>query len=120
MERLAYPSDISREEFERVRPLLEGGRRRTRPRKHDLYDIFCAVLYLLDTGSPWRAIPPGFPPWRTVHEYFTHWTMESVDGQLLLESVLIAAGRDTALAQLRLQLRQRRWPFYAAGSNTRR
>jgi hypothetical protein len=41
----SYPSDIKREEFEIVRPLLENARKTTKPRTIDLYDIFCAVLY---------------------------------------------------------------------------
>lgn len=75
MDRPAFPSDISREQFEPVRGMLEAARRKTRPRKHDLYDVFCAVLYFLHTGATWRSMPAGFPPWRTVHEYFTQWTM---------------------------------------------
>ncbi|MCX4269168.1 MAG: IS5/IS1182 family transposase, partial [Lachnospiraceae bacterium] len=42
-----YPSDISREQFELVREDLEHAKKKTRPRKTDLYDIFCAILYLL-------------------------------------------------------------------------
>ena len=39
-----YPSDITREQFEIIRPDLEKAKKKTRPRKYDLYDIFCAVL----------------------------------------------------------------------------
>ncbi|MGA3433157.1 IS5/IS1182 family transposase, partial [Lactiplantibacillus plantarum] len=42
-----YPSNISRRQFELVRPILEGARQSTRPRKYDLYDLFCAVAYVL-------------------------------------------------------------------------
>lgn len=45
-----YPSDIGRDQFEQIRPLLESARKKTAPRKVDLYDVFCAVLYLLRTG----------------------------------------------------------------------
>ena len=30
-----------------IRPLLESARRKTAPRKVELYEVFCAVLYLL-------------------------------------------------------------------------
>ena len=43
MERKPYPSDISREQYESIRLLLESGKK-TRPREVDLYDLFCAVL----------------------------------------------------------------------------
>ena len=101
MARPEFPSDIPREQFELVRDMLEAARRKTRPRKHDLYDVFCAVLYFLHTGATWRAMPPDFPPWRTVHEYFTQWTMQRENGQSLLESVLEKSGREIELARLR-------------------
>jgi transposase len=107
MERPAYPSDISREGFEAVRPMLEAARRKTRPRRHDLYDVFCAVLYFLNTGATWRSLPPEFPPWRTVHEYFTQWTLLRHGEHTLLEAVLDRAGREVELAQLRRLLQRR-------------
>ena len=42
MNRKAYPSDISREQFAPLLPLLESARKRTAPRQVDLYDVFCA------------------------------------------------------------------------------
>lgn len=48
-----YPSDISREQFEQVR-------RKTKPRTVDLYEVFCAVLYLLRIGCQWRTLPSDF------------------------------------------------------------
>ncbi|MDR2187395.1 MAG: IS5/IS1182 family transposase, partial [Azonexus sp.] len=38
--RQRYPSDLSREQFEPIRHLLESARRKTAPRKVDLYDVF--------------------------------------------------------------------------------
>ena len=100
MLRPELPSDISREDFERVRPLLEAARRKTRPRKHDLYDVFCAVLYFLDSGAAWRSLPPVFPPWRTVHEYFTQGTLARGDQAGLLERALEQAGKAALIASL--------------------
>jgi hypothetical protein len=48
--RKAYPSDISREQFSEIEPLLVSARKITAPRKLDLYDVFCAVLYKLKTA----------------------------------------------------------------------
>jgi len=41
--RSSYPSDITREQFERVRPVLESVRKRTKPYMVDIYEVFCAV-----------------------------------------------------------------------------
>ena len=79
-----YPSDITREQFEIIKPILEGARKKTKPRVVDLYDVFCGVLYVLKSGCQWRMLPVNFPKWRTCHEYFRIWS-EKVDGQ---ESIL--------------------------------
>ncbi len=85
--RTRYPSDISREQFERIRPLLEGARKKRRPRQVDLYDVFCGVLYLLRTGCQWRALPGDFPKWRTVHAYFQIWSAPGEEGSLLARAL---------------------------------
>ena len=89
--RKSYPSDISREQFEVIRPLLESARKRTSPRRVDLYEVFCAVLYLLRSGCQWRMLPEVFPKWRTVHSYFTMWS-EPREGGSLLEQALKKSG----------------------------
>ncbi|MDR3341482.1 MAG: transposase, partial [Treponema sp.] len=61
---------MSREEFELIRPELESARKTTRPRKVDLYDVFCAILYLLKSGCQWRMIPGDFPAWEQVRYYY--------------------------------------------------
>lgn len=106
MSRPEFPSDISRAQFELVRPMLEAARRKTRPRKHDLYDVFCAVLYFIDSGSAWRSLPPTFPPWRTVHEYFTQWTLTRGDESGLLESALEQVGKSALIEKLRKRMGQ--------------
>ena len=85
--RKSYPSDISREQFEIIRPLLESARKKTAPRTGELYEVFCAVLYLLRSGCQWRMLPEEFPKWRTVHSYFAIWS-EPRQGGSLLEQAL--------------------------------
>ncbi len=43
----SYPSDINREQFDKIKPTLESARKKTRPRSIDLYDVFRGVLYVL-------------------------------------------------------------------------
>ncbi|EEB55560.1 hypothetical protein C1A_150 [Wolbachia endosymbiont of Culex quinquefasciatus JHB] len=43
---------------------------KTKPRKLDLYDIFCGVLYALKSGYQWRMLPKEFPKWRNCYDYF--------------------------------------------------
>ncbi|MBF6651267.1 IS5 family transposase [Methylobacter sp. BlB1] len=86
--RKVYPSDISREQFEPVRALLDNARKKTRPRTVDLYEVFCAILYLLKSGCQWRMLPSDFPKWRTVHHYFSLWSEKPEGGTSLLEQAL--------------------------------
>jgi len=44
----SYPSDITREQFEILRSDLESAKKVIKPRKKDLFDIFCAILYLVN------------------------------------------------------------------------
>ena len=64
--RKRYPSDISREQFEVINPMLQSARRKTSPKRVDLYEEFCAVLHLLRSGCQWRMLPDEFLKWRTV------------------------------------------------------
>ncbi|CAN5304358.1 hypothetical protein BH10PSE19_BH10PSE19_10460 [soil metagenome] len=96
-----YPSDISREQFAIIEPLLLSARKITAPRTLDLYDVFCAVLYLLKTACQWRMLPKDFPKWRSVHSYFQIWSERVNDHPSLLEQALKKIGwRDT----------DKRWP----------
>ena len=80
MARHSYPSDITKEQFEVIREELEGAKKKTRPRSYDLYDIFCAVLYIVRNGSQWRALPSDFPSWKLVYYYYTVWKAPGKDG----------------------------------------
>ena len=76
-----YPSDIDQAQFEKIRPLLEGVRKRTKPRTVDLH----AVLYLLDSGRQWRMLPEGFPNWVTMPSYFATWSKPDLEGTSALQ-----------------------------------
>jgi transposase len=93
MERKVYPSDVTREQFETIKPILESARTKTKPRTIDLYDAFCGVQYVLKTGCQWRALPSDFPKWRSVHAYWQIWSEETDDNQSVLEIVLKKIGR---------------------------
>ena len=96
-ERQSYPSDISREQFEVIRPTLENFRRRTKPTTIDRYDIYCAILYSLKTGCQWSALPHDYPAHHTVYTYFRQWAAKPFEDQpSLLEKLLqeqVAAAR---------------------------
>lgn len=86
--RRTYPSDITREQFELIRMDLSVAKKTTHPRSYDLYDIFCAILYLMKEGCSWRAIPHDFPKWQNVRYHYDIWAEADEDGISLLDRVL--------------------------------
>lgn len=92
-----YPSDITREQFAVIAPILESARKITRPRTLDLYDVFNGVLYVINTGCQWRALPRDYPKWRSVYSYFCIWK-EVPEGanESVLDRVLKKIGRSRA------------------------
>ena len=83
-----YPSDITREQFEEVREILESARKKTKPRTYDLYDIYNAVNYVLKTGCQWEALPSDYPPYKSVHSYFMIWNEVPKHGESALQRAL--------------------------------
>jgi transposase len=102
-QRRPYPSDLSDARWALIEPALTAWRQaRTdagvgaRTPRHDLREIFNAVLYLNRTGAAWRYLPHDFPPYQTVYDYFSAWTTDGIFTQLNYELTGLArtkAGR---------------------------
>ncbi|WP_233556491.1 IS5 family transposase [Noviherbaspirillum sedimenti] len=87
--RKRYASDISREAFEKLEPILMSARKTTKPRRVDLYEVFCAILYLLKSSCQWDMLPSDFPKKSTVYYYFQLWKDKPGEDELsLLEQAL--------------------------------
>jgi len=86
--RKPYPSDITREQFEQIRYYLESAKKITRPRQYDLYDIFCASLYVVREGCRWRSLPHDFPKWQNCYKHYAAWKQKDEDGKSILDKVL--------------------------------
>ena len=94
--RNSYPSDISRAQFEEIRPILESAGKRTKPRKVDLYEVFCALRFLIKSGCQWRMLPGDYPKWSTVYVYFSIWQSKDDKGESILDSVLKKNGIESS------------------------
>ena len=86
--RIPYPSDITREQFEQIRYFLESARKVTHPRTYDLYDIFCAVLYVVREGCRWRSLPHDYPKWQNCYKHYKIWKAPGNDGKSILDKAL--------------------------------
>jgi len=83
-----YPSDITLEQFELIREDLESVKKKTKPREKDLYDIVCAILYIIKGGIQWRMLPSDFPKWELVYYYFRVWKEPDKNGISTLDRIL--------------------------------
>jgi len=70
MDTRLYP--VSRQLFdESINPLIESYYSRAGcPKKVSNYQVFCAILYVLRTGIPWRDLPKCYGYWHTVYLRF--------------------------------------------------
>src|SRR6202008_2181610 len=65
-----YPSDLTDEEGERIKPLLPRPPRRGRKPTVDLREILNAIRYMARSAGGWRMLPHEFGPWQTVYWWF--------------------------------------------------
>lgn len=89
-----YTSDLTEEQFSKIRWNLENITKRTRPRKTNLLDVFNAVLYLLKNATRWRDLPKDYPNWKLVYYHFSNWK-KAVDPETwepILEVILKKIG----------------------------
>jgi transposase len=87
-----YPSDVSREAFERIQPILGRARKKTKPQEIDVYEVFCGVLYVLKSGCQWRMLPSDFPSWQSCYAYYRKWSAKREASHSLLEEALKKCG----------------------------
>jgi putative transposase len=73
-----YPSDLTDEQWQLIRPLLPPPSRVGRPREVCRRQVINAILYVNRTGCQWRQLPRDFPKWRTVYDLFWHWRLHGV------------------------------------------
>ncbi|GJE61429.1 IS5 family transposase [Methylobacterium trifolii] len=73
LDRAAYPSDVSAEEWARVAPYLALLRESSGQRDHDLREVFDGLRYIVKTGAPWRFMPHDLPPWAAAYQQTQRW-----------------------------------------------
>lgn len=76
MERQAYTTDLTDEQWKLLEPLMPPVLKWCRPRKHSYREILNGIFYKLRNGCNWRDLPHDLPPWPTVHDYYRKWRIE--------------------------------------------
>ena len=85
MDKRLFPVD--RDLFEKeIRPLIENEYIRPgRPTKVSHYHVFCAMLYVLRTGIPWRDLPQCYGYWHTVYLRFKRGSDRGVWWKIIMQ-----------------------------------
>jgi len=73
---LRYPSDLTDAEWALLEPLIPPAKHGGRKRTVNVREVINGLLYVLETGCPWRHLPKDFPPKSTVHGYFDLWAWD--------------------------------------------
>ena len=93
-ERKAYPTDLSEQEWEKIKSLLP--QKKTSPERAREY--INAIVYMVHSGCSWRMLPHDFPAWSSVSTYLRKLmrdgTWERINDSLR-EQVRQKAGRET-------------------------
>ena len=82
---------LTDEQWAIVEPLIPIKRRedgKGRPRV-DSRAVLEAILWVLWTGAPWKALPAEYPPYQTCHRRFQEWVQEKT-----FRKILRALGED--------------------------
>ncbi len=96
-----YPSDLSDERWELIRPVIEAWKA-AHPSvsghrgRYEMREMVNAILYQTRTGCQWRYLPKDLPPYGAVYHYVALWRRDGTDQQihgLLRMQVREAAGR---------------------------
>ncbi|WP_396327827.1 transposase [Jatrophihabitans lederbergiae] len=89
---MAYPSDLTDEQWAVLEPVFNSPGKRGRKHGDDLRTVVDAMLYIAQTGCQWRYLPESFGRWTRVWSQFRRWSRNGTWARAL--TVLHAAARE--------------------------
>lgn len=87
MDRQPYESDLRDIEWEAIKEFVPQAKDGGRPAYYERREIVNAILYVLENGIKWRAMPHDLPCWKTVFNYFSAWRKQGVWARIRQELV---------------------------------
>lgn len=78
MNRKAYPSDVSDDEWAFAAPYLTLMTEDAPQRVYELREVFNGLRWMVRAGAPWRLMPNDLPPWYTVYQQTQRWLKAGV------------------------------------------
>jgi putative transposase len=92
---IVYPSDLTDEEWEIIKPFFENNL--GRPRKISPRLIVNAIFYIDRTGCQWQYLPKDYPNPNTVRYHFDRWRIRGLWEKInkaLREKVRVTEGKE--------------------------
>jgi putative transposase len=80
---MGYPSDVSAEDWEKIKEFFARPDPRGKRAKYDVRLIVNAIFSFTKAGCHWRYLPQDFPPWWLVYKRFERWNNRGVWEQVL-------------------------------------
>jgi putative transposase len=74
--RLPYPTDLTDDEWQILKPLLPPDKAGGRPRKYPMREVINGIQYILRGGCAWRLMPHDLPQWQTAYQTFRTWRQD--------------------------------------------
>lgn len=72
MNRPAYPTDLTDEQWTIIEPFVRTSGLGRRP-IHTKRELLNGIFYQVRAGGSWRLLPHDLPPWGTVYKQFEAW-----------------------------------------------
>jgi putative transposase len=90
-----YPSDLTDSQWEQIADYFPQGPNSD----HHKRSLINGVLYLVNNGCKWRALPHDYPPYSTVHTFYRRARLSGLWEKVLhatVEKTRVAAGRNAS------------------------
>ena len=91
--RTGYPSDLTDEQWNRIAEYFPS-RNKSKYHKRNLVE---AIMYVVQTGCQWRALPHDYPPYSTVYNFYSRAKQKGIWEKVmrfLVKETRIKAGKD--------------------------
>ena len=96
--RKPYPSDLTDEQWELLRPFVEVEQTDGRPREVELREVVNTLLYIHKGGIQWSMIPHDLVAKSTAYDYHRRWASDGT-WQRALEALNRAARKKKSVTR---------------------
>jgi putative transposase len=90
-----YPSDLTDSQWEQIAEYFPQGPNS----EHHKRSLIDGVLYLVNNGCKWRALPHDYPPYSTVHTFYRRARLNGLWEkvlQVMVKKTRVTAGRNAS------------------------